>query len=496
MTESPVHKQDIEAEDTVFLWHNFLQTLSLHGFHQVFERGSAKIRRILWLIILIAALVMVCVHSERSIRKYFERPVSTNVHVEFVEEIIFPAVTICNFNLFPFYLINGTVGEKIMSILAPQKHIDRQDDVLFARSPIPNFNQYKRSLLLKDDGNDTVEDIDTDIDVVDSKWDFDQTFNFAEFVKTHGHRIDHMIKKCRWRSEKCGPENFTAVITEFGLCYTFNSGKTSHRVLKVNRAGVDFALRLQLNVQQDQYYGSLRDSAGFKVMVHDQAEPAMINELGFAIQPGTHTFCSLKKIVINNLPKPYRASCEDLKLRGFSKYTKSACLLLCRARFIISRCRCSSYDLRGLETNVPPCLPQQVKNCVWPAMEEFRNETNNCRCPIPCHITKFLTQLSYAQMPAKHFSEVLARKRKVPKDVMRNYLRDNFLDVDIYFEEMSVEEITERPAYDEESLFGDIGGQVGLFLGASILTLLEFIDLLARILSRKCKKKLYPEHTA
>ena len=89
------------------------------------------------------------------------------------------------------------------------------------------------------------------------------------------------------------------MITEFGLCYTFNSGKMGHRVLKVNRAGVDFALKLQLNVQQDQYYGSLRDSAGFKVMVHDQDEPAMINELGFAIQPGTHTFCSLKKIVVS-----------------------------------------------------------------------------------------------------------------------------------------------------------------------------------------------------
>ena len=43
---------------------------------------------------------------------------------------------------------------------------------------------------------------------------------------------------------------------------------------------------------------------------------------------------------------------------------------------------------------------------------------------------------------------------------------------------------------------GDIGGQVGLFLGASILTLLEFIDLVARILNRKFKKKLYAEHTA
>lgn len=84
-----------------------------------------------------------------------------------------------------------------MSILAPQKHINRQDDVLFARSPKPNFNQYKRSLNSKDNDEG---DVHTDISVVDSRWDIDETFNFAEFVKTHGHRIDHMIKRCRWKS--------------------------------------------------------------------------------------------------------------------------------------------------------------------------------------------------------------------------------------------------------------------------------------------------------
>lgn len=34
--------------------------------------------------------------------------------------------------------------------------------------------------------------------------------------------------------------------------------------------------------------------------------------------------------------------------------------------------------------------------------------------------------------------------------------RDNFLDVDFYFEEMSVEKIIQGPAYDEESLFGKL----------------------------------------
>ena len=33
--------------------------------------------------------------------------------------------------------------------------------------------------------------------------------------------------------------------------------------------------------------------------------------------------------------------------------------------------------------------------------------------------------------------------------------RDNFLELDVYFEEMQVTLITQRPAYDQESLFGE-----------------------------------------
>ena len=110
-----------------------------------------------------------------------------------------------------------------MSILAPQNYIDNKEEVLFARSPIPNFLNYLRRRRRKEPKK---ADDDDDVDVLgdDTSFDFDDSFDFAQFVRTHGHRIDHMIKKCRWKSQPCGPENFTAVITEFGLCYTFNSG--------------------------------------------------------------------------------------------------------------------------------------------------------------------------------------------------------------------------------------------------------------------------------
>lgn len=35
-----------------------------------------------------------------------------------------------------------------------------------------------------------------------------------------------------------------------------------------------------------------------------------------------------------------------------------------------------------------------------------------------------------------------------------SFIRDNFLELDVYFEEMQVTLITQRQAYDQESLFG------------------------------------------
>ena len=108
-------EEEEEIVSTYELWQNFLHSLTLHGFRFIFEDGP-KIRRIFWLVILILAVMMLLLQSKKSIQKYFERPITTTVQVEFLDEIIFPAVSICNFNLFPYYLINGTIGEKVRSI--------------------------------------------------------------------------------------------------------------------------------------------------------------------------------------------------------------------------------------------------------------------------------------------------------------------------------------------------------------------------------------------
>ena len=58
--------------------------------------------------------------------------------------------------------------------------------------------------------------------------------------------------------------------------------------------------------------------------------------------------------------------------------------------------------------------------------------------------------------------------------------RDNFLQVDIFFKELNYEKIEQLELFKLESLFGEIGGFLGLLLGASVLTVCELIDFVLR----------------
>ena len=53
----------------------------------------------------------------------------------------------------------------------------------------------------------------------------------------------------------------------------------------------------------------------------------------------------------------------------------------------------------------------------------FMNESEHCVCPVPCEKTKYQPQLSYAQIPAKYYSEALAKIKHVDKDIMRHFLK-------------------------------------------------------------------------
>ena len=76
---------------------------------------------------------------------------------------------------------------------------------------------------------------------------------------------------------------------------------------------------------------------------------------------------------MHNLPSPFKTACEDKHLAGFKKYTKSACLLKCRADYVISMCKCRSYDLEG---KASICIRQMNSAEPKPRVKTFMNKSN------------------------------------------------------------------------------------------------------------------------
>ena len=59
-----------------------------------------------------------------------------------------------------------------------------------------------------------------------------------------------------------------------------------------------------------------------------------------------------------------------------------------------------------------------------------------------------------------------------------NRCRENFLQVDIFYKDLSYERIEQQPSFPFLSLLSEVGGFMGLLLGASVLTVCELLDFI------------------
>ncbi|KAK5981423.1 hypothetical protein GCK32_014972 [Trichostrongylus colubriformis] len=62
------------------------------------------------------------------------------------------------------------------------------------------------------------------------------------------------------------------------------------------------------------------------------------------------------------------------------------------------------------------------------------------------------------------------------------WYQKNTLLVEIYYERMNFQVLTESPAYSLVNFVSDVGGQVGLFLGMSIISVIELLTLILMLI--------------
>ncbi|XP_070758347.1 acid-sensing ion channel 1B isoform X1 [Enoplosus armatus] len=437
----------------------FFSGCSLHGANHVFvEHKKFGFRQGLWAVVFTTALSAFLFQVADRIIYYLQYDRITMLDEKVANNMTFPAVTICNYN----FVRKSQMSYSDLIFMGPLLGFEEGMAPGFPLAPEPDRPPGSR-------------------------------FSLDEFYNRTRHRMDEMLLECNFRGLECGPENFREIFTRYGKCYTFNSGQDGRPLMVTMKGGMGNGLELMLDIQQDEYlpvWGETDETsfeAGIKVQIHTQDEPPFIDQLGFGVAPGFQTFVSCQEQRLTYLPPPW-GDCKATPMDSdfFSTYSITACRIDCETRYLVENCNCRMVHMPG---DAPYCTPEQYKECADPALDFLVERDNDyCVCETPCNLTRYGKEMSFVKIPSKASAKYLAKKFNKTEQ----YISDNILVLDIYFEALNYETIEQKKAYELAGLLGDIGGQMGLFIGASILTILELFDYLYEVIKYKlcrCVKK-------
>jgi len=144
---------------------------------------------------------------------------------------------------------------------------------------------------------------------------------------------------------------------------------------------------------------------------------------------------------------------------------------------------------------VPFCNLDTTFQCAIPkATVEFNVKKANCDCPLACESVEYMPTISYAQYPSDidarqiSINELSHEGKAVTEKAINNktiQLRKNRIQLEIFYQQMDYLTTEAIPATTTIQLFAEIGGLLGIALGASFLTILEIIEFAALVILQK-----------
>ncbi|XP_035698908.1 acid-sensing ion channel 1C-like [Branchiostoma floridae] len=419
----------------------FAGNTTLHGLNRIVIAPSGYFR-VLWVLAILSSYSGFAYMFSTMIIDYFSYDTITDTKLEFDDEVIFPAVTICNMNKFDESKLK-IIDFVYLSMFLYAVQLDV--DTIIAGGAIPDETV-----------NSTTEGMNVEDLLLQKGFDI------------HWNRMP----LCIWKGVHCTERNFTHSFGHYGNCYTFNADADNPLKQSMQGSSQGFMAFIDLKVDEytETYTAGGNAEVGLKLLVHDPREPPMMDTQGIALAPGNHAFVSVKRILYENHVPPWGV-CEDRQLEYYDTYTLNGCYLECRSKHVVSNCSCRPYNLPG---TAPTCDPTTMFTCVNDVLDQVIRGELKCDCPVPCRMTSYSTSVSYAGWPNRHTRTYLAPYWGMDS----NYITANGVVFSVFYEKLNYQKITELKAMDGGQLASNIGGMMGLFIGASLLTLLEVWEYL------------------
>ncbi|XP_036926538.1 amiloride-sensitive sodium channel subunit beta isoform X1 [Sturnira hondurensis] len=311
-----------------------------------------------------------------------------------------------------------------------------------------------------------------------------------ELVKM-GYPGEQLILACLFGAEPCSYRNFTSLFhPDYGNCYIFNWGM-AERALPSANPGVEFGLKLILDIGQEDYVPFLTSTAGVRLLLHEQRSYPFVKDEGIYAMSGTETSIGVLVDKLERKGEPY-SQCtvngSDVPVHNLYRdhnttYSIQACIRSCFQEHMIHNCSCGHY-LYPLPYGEKYCNNQEFPDWVYCYSELRRSlgqrETCIKMCKESCNDTQYKMTISMADWPSEASEDWIFHVLSQERDQSTNITvsRKGIVKLNIFFQEFNYRTIEESAANNIVWLLSNLGGQFGFWMGGSVLCLIEFAEII------------------
>lgn len=259
-------------------------------------------------------------------------------------------------------------------------------------------------------------------------------------------------------------EVWKSVVTSVGICFRFNTDE------EVFRTGVSGGLKVDVFLQSNDYAGNT-GGVGAIVWV---ASPGTteVNQVPFdLVPPAKVQFLGLSRTVYERETAHPWSTCA---VGAAPNYTRPKCRANCDAAAIRKMCACRELDDDSSNLSLPFCENyDQCYNEVLSKDLDHLECYDSCAKP-PCNETEYIVKSSHLDLAPFRNSSYTPEQLSDTATIFVNY------------DTISETQVRETKGTTFSDFLSNIGGQMGLFLGISVISIIElFGELLGlRLLPR------------
>ncbi|XP_071164900.1 acid-sensing ion channel 1-like [Mytilus edulis] len=414
------------------IWDDYIESTGFHAVNKInFGRKHPLARTVFWIVLWLASASFLIYIVATELSSYYSNPTFTTLSMRHAEELQFPAITICNLstkNRSMFGDDNRTEHYYLGITPKPTEGtpVNWSDPFYFTEG---FFNER------------TIEDL------------YKESKQLNQFIEFHEFDLkDNYL-------------NYTPVATDLRLCVRFNGGSPVTTPMYGGLYNLHVYIDLLLD---DDYYPENYLSSGLKVAVHDQNEAVLMVNNGFLVPPASEASVEITRKQNKYLPSPYKAFENNICEESASNYSASKCRHDCLRDSIMQKCGC--FDFMFESPTGKYCSKERYAECVRPAIWAILETGSKCMCPFACQRTTYGTKLSFGKFPSNFMSKSLVKLLNETEE----HIKKNYVSLRIYYKNLQTTITEQKPKYENAGdIFSNVGGQMGLFLGASILTVIE-----------------------